>query len=336
MKKYGVMVIGCGHIGCQHLENIYYRENIQIVATIDSNVQNAEIAARKYNSLEYSDDYMKFLDDERVDIVIIATYTSSHLPILKDCVAHGKHVLCEKPIATSLKDGEEFVNVVKSAKTKVLVAHILRHNKSYIKIGEMIKNGEIGELKAVRMVQNHHALESNRFRHLLADCSPVLDCGVHYIDVVQWFTGSRVCEVSGVGTKFDENAPNYDYTMMTFRMENGTVGYYEAGWNMSIKSQNMKEFIGTKGRISLVLQEMRSGDREEGDLITLYNSEKGEYKIINNDSQYKDMYGQVCTLIDMIENDTEGNPTIDSVFSAYKIACLAQQAIMENRIIKID
>ena len=105
---------------------------------------------------------------------------------------------------------------------------------------------------------------------------------------------------------------------------------------MSIKSQNMKEFIGTKGRISLVLQEMRSGDREEGDLITLYNSEKGEYKIINNDSQYKDMYGQVCTLIDMIENDTEGNPTIDSVFSAFKIACLAQQGIMENRIIKID
>lgn len=335
MKKYGILVIGCGHIGTQHLENIYYRDNIQIVAVVDSNEENARVAARKYGAFDYGTDYHKFLTDDRVDIVIVATYTSTHLTILKECVANGKHVLCEKPIASNLKDGEEFVKIVKEAKSKVLVAHILRHNKSYIKIGEMIKNGDIGELKTVRMVQNHHALESNRFSNLLKDCSPVLDCGVHYIDVMQWFTGSRICEVSGVGTKIDESSPNYDYTIMTFRMENGCVGYYEAGWNKSIESQNMKEFIGTKGRISLVLQELRSNDREEGDLITLYNSEKGEYKIINNDSTYKDMYGQVCTLIDMIENDTEGNPTIESVFSAFKTACLAQEAIEKNTIIKL-
>lgn len=335
MKKYGILVIGCGHIGSQHLENIYYRDNIQIVAVVDTNEENAKLAARKYGALEYDTDYHRFLTDSRVDIVIIATYTSTHLTILKECAENGKHVLCEKPIASNLKDGEEFVKVVKESDIKVLVAHILRHNKSYIKIGEMIKNGAIGELKTVRMVQNHHSLEVNRFSNLLKDCSPVLDCGVHYIDVMQWFTGSRICEVSGIGTKIDENSPNYDYTMMTFRMENGCVGYYEAGWNKSIESQNMKEFIGTKGRISLVLQELRANDREEGDLITLYDSESGEYKIINNDSTYKDMYGQVCTLIDMIENNTEGNPTIESVFSAFRTACLAQEAIETNKIIKI-
>ena len=335
MKKYGIMVIGCGHIGSQHLENIYYRDNIQIVAVVDQDIDSAKLAARKYGALEYGTDYHKFFDDKRVDIVIVATYTSTHLPILKECVANGKHVLCEKPIAATLEDGEEFVRVVKNASVKVLVAHILRHNKSYIKIGEMIQNGAIGELKTVRMVQNHHALESNRFSNLLKDCTPVLDCGVHYIDVMQWFTGSKICEVSGIGTKIDPLSPHYDFTIMTFRMENGCVGYYEAGWNKNIESQNMKEFIGTKGRISLVLREMRANDREEGDLITLYDGESGEYRIINNDSTYKDMYGQVCTLIDMIENNTEGNPTIDSVFSAFKTACLAQKAIEENKIIKI-
>lgn len=336
MKKYGIVVIGCGHIGCQHLENIYYRDNIQIIATVDINEEAAKLSCRKYNALEYSTDYKKYLTDDRVDIVIIATYTSFHLPILKECVANGKHVLCEKPIATNLSDGEEFVRVVKSAKTKVLVAHILRHNKSYIKIAEMIKSGVIGELKTIRMVQNHHTLESHRFSNLLKDCPPVVDCGVHYIDVAQWFTGSKVCEVSGIGTKITQSSPNYDYTLLTFRLENGCIGYYEAGWNVNIETQNLKEFIGTKGRISLVLQEFRSNDKEEGDLISLYDGMTGEYKVINNDSQYKDMYGQVCTLIDMIENDTEGNPTIESVFSAFKIACLAQKAIETNTIIKID
>ena len=336
MKKYGIMVIGCGHIGCQHLENIYYRENIQITAVVDSNEKNAELAARKYNALEYSTDYHKYLKDDRVDIVIIATYTSTHLQILRECVENGKHVLCEKPLAANLDDGREFAEIVKRAKTKVLVAHILRHNRSYIKICELIQSGVIGQLKAVRMVHNQHALEVNRYSKLLSDCSPVLDCGVHYIDVMQWFTGSKICEVSGIGTKIDEASPNYDYTLMTFRMENGCVGYYEAGWNVSIESQNVKEFIGTKGRISLTLQQMRASDREEGDLISLYDSENREYKTINNDSQYKDMYGQLCTLIDMIENDTEGNPTIESVFSAFKVACLAQKAIEEKKIIKID
>ncbi|MBE6671060.1 MAG: Gfo/Idh/MocA family oxidoreductase [Ruminococcaceae bacterium] len=335
MKKYGIMVIGCGHIGCQHLKNIYYRDNIQIVATIDTNEENAKLAARKYGSLEYGTDYKKYLTDDRIDIVIIATYTSTHLEILKECAKNGKHVLCEKPIATNLADGEEFVRIVKESNVKVLVAHILRHNKSYIKIRDLIRSGAIGELKTVRMVQNHHVLNNERFSNLLSDCSPVLDCGVHYVDVMQWFTDSKVCEVSGVGTKIDPTAPNNDYTIMTFRMENGCVGYYEAGWNRNIESQNMKEFIGTKGRISLVLKEMRANDREEGDLITLYNGESGEYRIINNDSQYKDMYGQVCTLIDMIENNTEGNPTIESVFSAFKTACLAQEAIENNTIIRL-
>ncbi|MBR5314754.1 MAG: Gfo/Idh/MocA family oxidoreductase [Clostridia bacterium] len=336
MKKYGIMVIGCGHIGCQHLEDIYYRENIQIIATVDSNVDNAILAQKKYGALEHSNDYKAYLNDDRVDIVIIATYTSSHLPILKECVESGKHVLCEKPIATTLEGGEEFVKVAKNAKTKILVAHILRHNNSYNKICEMIHDGVIGELKSIRMVHNHHALDRKRFTNLLNDCSPVLDCGVHYIDVAQWFTGSKICEVSGIGTKIDENAAHYDYTLMTFRMENGCVGYYEAGWHVGIESQNTKEFIGTKGRISLVLQDNRADNREEGDLIKLYDNATGEYKTINNNSQYKDMYGQVCTLIDMIENDTEGNPTIDDVFSAFKIACLAQEAIAENKIIKID
>jgi len=335
LKKYGIMVVGCGHIGCQHLENIYYKDNISIVAVVDKNEELARLAAKKYSSLEYSTDYRRFLNDDRIDIVVIATYTSSHLPILKECIASGKHVLCEKPIATNIAEGEEFVRAVKSADVKVLVAHILRHNKSYIKIRDMIRSGAIGQLKAVRMVQNHHVLEKNRFAHLLKDCSPIVDCGIHYIDVMQWFTDSRVCEVSGIGTRIDVNSPHFDYTMMTFKMDNGCVGYYEAGWNSNVESQNMKEFIGSKGRISLILKEMRANDREEGDLISLYNGESGEYRIINNESQYKDMYGQISTLIDMIENNAQANPSIDSVFSAFKVACAAQEAIEKGIIVRL-
>lgn len=75
--------------------------------------------------------------------------------------------------------------------------------RSYIKIRDLIRSGAIGRLKTVRMTQNHHALDWERYRRLLEDCSPILDCGVHYFDVLQWFTGSAITEVMGMGAVVD-------------------------------------------------------------------------------------------------------------------------------------
>jgi len=330
------MLVGCGYIGLQHLEDIYYRENIRLIAVADTDERAARFAARKFNAEKFGTDYRRFLKDSRIDIVIIATYTSSHLEILKDCLEHGKHVLCEKPIAETREKGMAFVNLVKQSGPKVLVAHILRHNQTYRKVRELIQSGEIGELKVARMVQNHHAMDWERYRRLLEDSTPILDCGVHYIDVLQWFTSSRICEVSGIGTKTCEDSPNFNYTLMTFRLENGCIGYYEAGWGRQISARNLKEFIGTKGYISLTLKDQRTENREEGDLITVYSSDTGEYRHINMNVPYKDMYGQLCALIDMIEQDSPGNPTIDEVYSAFNVAVTAQEAILNNTVLKVS
>ena len=255
---------------------------------------------------------------------------------MQDCFAHGKHVLCEKPIAGSLEEGEAFVRAVKASKQKCLVAHILRHNDSYRKIKSLIDDGVIGRPVLIRMAQNHHTMNWERYKKLLADCSPIIDCGVHYTDVAQWFTGQKITKVWGMGTTIESDAPTYNYGIMNFEMDGGCRGYYEAGWSKSTASCNLKEFIGTKGRISLTLSEMRDRDREEGDRIEIYHSDTGVYETINNISTYKNMYGQLMTLIDMIETDSDGDPTIDEVFSAFKAALLADKAIRENRILTVD
>ena len=335
MKQYGILLIGCGHIGSQHIADIYYRDNIRVIAVIDSSIETAKIAAKKYNAQYFGTDYRSYLNDERVDIVIIATYASSHLQILKECLAAHKHVLCEKPIATTPEDGKAFYEAVKASECKVLIAHILRHNRSYNKIRELIQSGVIGDLRVIRMVQNHHAMDWNRYKRLMEDCPPFVDCGVHYIDVMQWFSGASIVEVSGFGTLIEADSPNMNYGLITAKLDNGCIGYYEAGWSKSMASQNLKEFIGDKGRISLELKEHRSTHCEEGDLISLYHSDTGEYETINLNSEYKDMYGQLSTLIDMIEKGTPANPTIDEVYSAFRVAMAAATAIRENRIIRL-
>ena len=103
--------------------------------------------------------------------MIIASYTDSHLPILLECLAHHKHVLCEKPIARTLEEGQAFVEAVQKAPEKVLIAHILRHNRSYQKVRELVQEGAIGELRLLRMVQNHHAMNWSRYCRLLRCCA---------------------------------------------------------------------------------------------------------------------------------------------------------------------
>lgn len=329
------MLIGCGHIGTQHIEAIYYKENINIIAVIDTDIEKAAVTARKYNSKYYGSDYREFIGSPEVDIVIIATYTSTHLPLLKECAAHKKHVMCEKPIAGNLEDGIEFRDIVKSSDIKVLVALVLRHNVSYNKIKELIDAGEIGDLRLVRISQNHHVTNWERHKALLRDCSPVVDCGVHYFDVMQWFTGSKIVEVGGFGNTIEEDSPRTNYNLATVKLANGCAGFFEAGWSNTISMLNVKEFIGTEGRITLTLRDNRCSDREEGDLISLYRRDGREYKTINIDSQYKNMYGQIETLIDMVENDKPGSPTIDEVFEAFYATVKADEAIENRTIIRL-
>ncbi len=336
MKTYGVLLIGCGHIGMQHLMDIYFRDTVRIIAVADCDEALARDAARRCGAERYGTDYRVFLRDERVDIVIIATYTDSHLAILRDCLASHKHVLCEKPIAHTLEDGKTFVELVQRSPEKVLVAHILRHNQSYQRVRELLQSGVIGDLRLVRLAQNHHTVNWPRYCRLLEDCSPTVDCGVHYYDLLHWLTGAVITEVSGIGTKTQPDAPQENYTLATFRLSNGCIGFYEAGWGQSIRALNLKEFVGTCGRLTLEMQSQRDRDQEEGDRITVYRSDTGRYDTINLPSTYKDMYAQLETLINMIETDAPGNPTIEDVWISFQTALAVDQAIKTGATVRLE
>lgn len=332
-KTYGVVLVGCGHIGRSHIEEIYYRDGVRIVGVVDTLEENARLFAKKYGAESWDTDYHPYLDRKDVDIVIVATYADSHLPILRDCIAAGKHVLCEKPMTEcSEEDAEEFYRLAKNSSSKVLIAHILRHNDTYKLARKMIQEGKIGEVRLIRMVQNHHVMNPDRYARLLRDCPPFVDCGVHYIDVARWFTGLEVTSIGGIGSRVGELAApgEFDHGVLTMRLENGASVYYEAGWTESLAAENLKEFIGNKGRIRIVLKEFRKEDQEEGDLIQYYDAVNKVYHTINSPSVYKNMWAQLQCLIDMIEGRSEGSPTLDDAYKAFQIALLGWKALREG------
>ncbi len=328
---YNVVLIGCGHMGAAHLDDIYLLDDICIYGVADILQERAKLFARKYNAKSYNADYISYMQDENVDIIICATYPSTHLQILKDCVKYNKHLLCEKPITANLEDGKEFISIVNSASIKVQVGYILRYNETYKTVAKMVQEGKIGSPIILRMTQNYHTINWQKYLALIKETSPIIDCGVHYIDVCRWFTGAEVIDVGGISLSTEKDVPQdkYNYGMMTMKLSDGSVAYYESGWGNTIATDNTKEFIGPKGRIKIVQRENRLSNREEGDLIEYYNVETSEYKNININinCDRRPTRAELNHLIDMIENNSPSNPSIDDVYKSFEIVINADKKI---------
>ena len=333
MKTYNVVLIGCGQMGQVHLEHIYYKENVCVSCVCDRDEERAKEFQRRFGAKSISTDAEECISRSDTDIVIIATYPSTHLELLKLCMKYKKHVICEKPIASTLEEGKEFVRLVKeNPDVKVLVGHILRHNATYRQVAKMIHDGAIGKPIAMRMVQNHHTMNWDRYRRLIEETSPIVDCGVHYFDVMRWFTDADIVSVSGLGMRTEDDLPKdkCNYEMVTVQLSDGSVGYYEAGWTRTINSNNTKEFVGPKGSIRLIFAKDRIAHQEEGDLIEYYNLEEDVYHTINVLSERKPTDVQLRCLIRMIEEDLPARPTIDDVYAGFEASLKAEENIIKN------
>lgn len=332
MKRYNIALIGCGHMGQAHLENIYSKENVCISYVCDRNEERAREFQRRFGAKNICTDAESCISAADVDIVILATYPSSHVKLLKLCLQYKKHVICEKPIAQSLEEGREFRCLVKeNPDVKVLVGYILRHNITYQKVAEMIQDGVIGKPIIMRMTQNHHCMDWDRYRRLLEETPPLVDCGVHYLDVMQWFTGAKIESLSGICMQTEKDLPagRNNYEMLTAKLSDGSIGYYEAGWGRTISSDNSKEFIGPLGSIRLVFAKDRINHQEEGDLIEHYDLQSRTYHTINVQSERKPTDLQLEYLINMIENNVPACPTIDEVFSSFEAAWKAEASLLK-------
>ena len=327
MSMYNVVLIGCGHMGAVHLDDIYMHKNINVYGVVDIDLSRAKQFARKYGAESYDTDYMRYMRDENTHIIICATYPATHLEILNQCIRFHKHLLCEKPIATTMEMAEEFVRLVKNADIKVQIGHILRYNETYRYVADMIHTGAVGSPMVIRMVQNHHVMDWKKYGALLENASPIVDCGVHYIDICRWFTGAEVEEVDGISTTLDEEVPEdtFNYGLMTMRLSDGSIAYYEAGWGNAIAADNLKEFIGPEGRIKIIEREHRTSCQEEGDLIEYYNCRNHEYKVINVNCKRRPTGAKLDHLIQMIEENAPAVATIDDVFASFKTAMEADK-----------
>ena len=256
-QKIRVLVVGAGNMGRSHALAYASIPEFEIAAVC---TRSKESRASLMNDLPTGtpevDDYEKALLEVKPDAVCISTYPDTHYPYAKMALDAGCHVFTEKPLAENTEQCRELVNLARKNKKALVVGYILRQHPSWIKFVEVAKT--LGKPLVMRMNLNQQSYGKNWETHksLLSSISPIVDCGVHYVDVMCQMTGASPTRVSGLGAQLSDELPsgkvNYGHLQVSF--EDGSVGWYEAGWGpmMSETAFFIKDVVGPKGSASIV------------------------------------------------------------------------------------
>ena len=246
-----VLVVGLGNMGRSHAL-AHHHAGSQIVGLVNRSDVELPEELRPYPRFSSFEEGMQ----TGPDFVVIATYTESHADMAIEAMERGAHVFVEKPLAANVHDAERVVARAKALGRKLVVGYILRHHPSWIRL---IKEARaLGGPYVFRMNLNQQSKghEWEVHKALMRSTSPIVDCGVHYVDAMCQITDAKPVRVHGIGLRLsDEIAPDmYNYGQFQVIFEDGSVGWYEAGWGpmMSETAFFVKDIISPNGAVSII------------------------------------------------------------------------------------
>ncbi len=256
------LVIGCGTMGASHALAYHNIPGFEIVGLVSRGPTSREaLNAKLGGGYALFADYVEALNVTQPDVVSINTYPDTHEEIALAACAAGAHVFLEKPVAPTVAGCQRVIQAAKDADRKLIVGYILRHHPSWIRFTEIAQG--LGKPLVMRMNLNQQSSGTDWETHknLMRSASPIVDCGVHYVDVMCQMTGANPIRVSAIGARLtDELVPEmYNYGQLQVTFDDGSVGWYEAGWGpmMSETAFFVKDVIGPQGCVSIVADPLK-------------------------------------------------------------------------------
>ncbi len=291
MSPIRVLVVGCGNMGASHAIAYHTTEGFEICGIVSTGKSKEVLNERLGGGYQLFSDYDEALAATKPDAVCISTYPDTHEAFAIKALESGAHVFIEKPLADTVEGAERVAAVAKQTGKKVVVGYILRHHPSWEKFVEL--SHQLGKPLVMRMNLNQqsHGNMWDVHRNLMKSLSPIVDCGVHYIDVMCQMTRSKPLQVTAIGARLtnDIAETNYNYGQLQIRFEDGSVGWYEAGWGpmMSETAFFVKDVIGPKGCVSIVAKEAAgSGKSDNVDSHTKTESLRFHHADIDANNQF--------------------------------------------------
>jgi len=257
-----VLVAGLGNMGRSHALAYHENPGFEIVGLVNRSKVDLPEALAGY---ELRPSFPEALLEFRPELCSINTYSDSHASYAVTAMEAGCHVFIEKPLATTVADAERVVACARANGRKLVVGYILRHHPSWTRL--IAEARKLGPPYVFRMNLNQQSSGATWATHksLMQTTAPIVDCGVHYVDVMCQITDAKPIEVRGMGLRLSDEiaADMYNYGHLQVIFEDGSVGWYEAGWGPMISETAffVKDVISPNGSVSIVMdQNARSDD----------------------------------------------------------------------------
>ncbi len=266
MKNIRVLIVGIGNMGLSHARAYQAIDGFEIVGLCSRNIgERAEIAAEFKGIPQYTD-YAEALTASKPDAASINTWPDTHAAYARMALDAGCHVFIEKPLAETVDEAKAIIALAARKNLKIVIGYILRVHPSWIKFVEIGRT--LGKPLVMRMNLNQQSSgeQWNVHKQLMNSISPIVDCGVHYVDVMCQVTGAKPASVHAIGARLtsEVHAQMYNYGHLHVTFDDGSVGWYEAGWGpmMSETAFFVKDMIGPKGCVSIAMNEDKTGSSD--------------------------------------------------------------------------
>lgn len=324
MDEIGVGIIGAGWMGQNHAGTISGLAGARLVAVADRCASTAQAVGTEFDA-NWCSDASELVARDDVDCVIIATSDDAHVGPVQAAAAAGKHVLLEKPIATTLADADQIIGSCVAANVKLMLGFVLRFDRRYARVREAVAAGEIGELESVFCRRTNLVTSQERLQGRVSVLSFL---GVHDFDIMRWVSGSDVMRVhtEAVWNVHQKNGYDVEDTTWTLlRFRSGAIGSLEAGWvvpeTFPTKADFKLEVTGSQGMIQ-------------------YDLTKQELMFTNADGHYAERFNpmlrdQDAYFVDCVRNGTMPSVTGQDGRAALEISLAAQRSSIEERTVQL-
>lgn len=348
-----VLVVGCGNMGTSHARAYHQLDGFEIVGLVSRGPESRTRLSEELGGLPTFSSYEEALRATRPDVVSINTYPETHADYARQALQAGAHLFVEKPLANTVEEAQEIVDLARQYDRKLVVGYILRVHPAWKKFTEVAQS--LGKPLVMRMNLNQQSSGAMWETHksLMKTMSPIVDCGVHYVDIMCMMTRSQPVMVNAIGARLSDeiSVDMYNYGQLQVRFADGSVGWYEAGWGpmMSETAFFVKDVIGPRGCVSIT--EEAKGDSEdiEGHTQTgglrLHHSQLDSSGSFAREDEWIDTSGEpdhdgLCRLeqeflLDAIQQDRDLSDHAQDAINSLRIVLAADQAFRTGKTVRI-
>lgn len=346
MNDIKVIVVGCGNMGSSHARAYSRVQGFKLAGLVDRTITNAQRLSKELGGVATFSSFDEALNSLHPDAAAICTYPETHYEFAIKALAAGLHVFVEKPLATTVGQAVEIASAAEKKGKKVLVGYILRYNPAWQRFIEEAR--KLGKPLVMRMNLNQQSSGPawDVHKNLMRSMSPIVDCGVHYVDIMCQMTRSRPIRVQAIGARLTEEiSPSmYNYGHLHVVFEDGSVGWYEAGWGpmMSEVAYFVKDVIGPKGCVSIAEPHGDSSDvdshtKTSGLLVhdakTMKNTridtsdEPGHQELCNREQQY---------FLRTIREDLDVREHLDDAVNSLRVVLAADESARTGNVVQLS